>query len=84
MKKTFPLLEVEIPGRTCWNCSQIYFSTGEPGYSEYTPGSDMELFCRRDYWEVSDIDSMGSSREKFATAEKCGDYKDYRDGEGVE
>lgn len=80
-KKTIPLLEVPVPGRICWSCRHVLFDTGEPGYSEYTPGSEMSLSCGRGYWEFHQYeDSLAVFREKLQSAERCADFTRHDEG----
>lgn len=39
--------------RTCFGCKHFNFSQSDPGYSEYTPGSDASLVCLKNVWDIS-------------------------------
>lgn len=41
--------------QTCLGCMHFDFSSGSPGYSEWTPGSDAVIRCDLGYWDYSDI-----------------------------
>lgn len=37
--------------RLCWFCEHFSFDPGSPHYSEYTPGSEMQMSCQKDVWD---------------------------------
>ena len=65
----------------CIRCDHFNMYSGCPGYSEYTPGHNMGMSCGKHHW---DFDSYETSQDEFRkmmeTAETCGDYRDYRNG----
>jgi hypothetical protein len=64
----------------CWNCKHIYMQPAEPGYSEYTPGSDVSISCRKGHWDFDACEtSEEKARELFRTANNCKDFEDIRD-----
>lgn len=68
--------------KSCLMCEYCYFSQGEQGYSEYTPGSDASLMCLKQamrhaggsnlMWEVYTRQEL---HEALSTAETCKLYK---------
>lgn len=64
--------------KLCIMCKHFYFNTGEPGYSEETPGYDAEMGCHRDLIEIDLMNtSTDSYRKSILTADTCPEYKDY-------
>lgn len=62
--------------KICLFCEHFYLSTGEPGYSDMTPGSDMTIRCLKGYWDVDNYeDTTETYRQKLLTAKTCKDYK---------
>jgi hypothetical protein len=57
---------------TCWECRHIDFTSGSPGYSEYTPGEDARLACNLNHWSMYDLDM---NNEKIFSAETCADFQ---------
>ena len=58
--------------KTCLNCEHFYYSNAEPGYGEYTPGSDFAMFCNKNKWNFDAYDTRkGQFAEMMATAEIC-------------
>lgn len=58
--------------KLCLFCKYFYFSGAEIGYSEYTPGSEVEMYCTKRVWDKYDVYDI---RETFKTAETCKKYK---------
>jgi len=72
-----PVLGAPVTGRICWSCEHIRFETGEPGYSEYTPGSEMSLECGKSYWELDNCeDGLAEFKAKLMSAERCADFQE--------
>lgn len=64
-------------GRVCWFCKHIRFSNADPGYSEYTPGSDFALGCAQGYWQYDQYDDgLDEFRLQLEAAERCADFRD--------
>jgi hypothetical protein len=65
--------------KVCYFCEHFTLSTASPSYSDYTPGSDFEMWCDKSVWK---FDSYDTSEREFAeilqTAEKCEFYKKVR------
>jgi len=61
--------------KLCWFCQHFYYSTAEPDYSEYTPGSDFHMSCNKSHW---DFDAFNTSQEEFGkmltSARNCPDF----------
>ena len=65
-----------ILGRVCWSCENCDYDSAEPGYSEYTPGSDFALSCSKNYWVLDTVyDTIDVFRKKLMSAESCADFK---------
>lgn len=76
MSKRLPMLQTPVPGRICWSCRHVQFFQGSPDYSEYTPGSDFQLYCGKQYWEFdSHRDELSDFRTKLRSAEQCADFE---------
>lgn len=59
----------------CIFCKSFYFRTGQPAYSEWTPGGDAEMGCQKslmeiDFWD----DDTDSFRKALRTAETCPEF----------
>lgn len=59
--------------RLCYNCQFMYFDAGSPSYSEYTPGSNMTMYCQKDHWDLDGYEDK--LRECLETAQHCPDYQ---------
>lgn len=76
MNEEMPIPEVAVPGPICWSCEYLDFSSGEPHYSDDTPGSDFRLECGKGYWEFRNCDDgLDEFREKLQSASKCGSFE---------
>jgi hypothetical protein len=74
-RKKLPIAEVATPHRICWLCQHVVFECGEPGYSDYTPGSEFTLKCGEGYWEFDNFgDGLQEFREQLISAERCADF----------
>lgn len=54
--------------RLCLFCEHLYFTSEQPGYSEYTPGYPAHLECLKGYWSFPDITDF---RDTMKMAETC-------------
>jgi hypothetical protein len=36
--------------RICINCAHFRVDSAEPHYSELTPGSNWDMYCKRNHW----------------------------------
>ena len=63
--------------RTCVQCERFYFTMGDPGWSEYTPGSDALIACEAKHWEMRNGDEGGRKefRLNILKAEYCQDFR---------
>ena len=62
--------------RICFHCKYFYFSYGEPGYSEYTPGSDPVIECDKNHWDSDDaLYAYNGLFNCMHKAETCKDYE---------
>jgi len=71
-RRTVPLL-------SCWQCAHLEYTSGQPGYSEYTPGYEGSLSCLRGYWDADQIDGF-QLRDYILKAGDCEEFLDYRGG----
>lgn len=62
------------PERLCIYCKHFSIDLGEPGYSEYTPGSDFSIDCRKKKWEFNPFGSETEYRLCIVAAQKCDEY----------
>jgi len=66
--------------KCCWECKKIVYQSGQPDYSDVTPGYPAELYCAANVWVV-DLDSYSESedsfREKILTARNCELFEDF-------
>ena len=61
---------------TCLDCKHISYSSGSPGYSEYTPGWDAELSCIEGVWTYDAFnDELKDVRDKLYTARTCSKFE---------
>lgn len=66
-------------GRNCWECDRLRMYSADPGYSEYTPGTELSLSCAKDHWRFNAYDtSEKQAREYFRTADRCPDFEAVR------
>ena len=63
---------MEIP-KLCLFCEHFYFSPSTRGYSEYTPGSELEMFCVMSKWDIDD--DYLAIKDVFLLAETCELYR---------
>jgi hypothetical protein len=64
--------------KICLFCKHFYFSTGDPGYSDMTPGEDMHILCLKVYWYIDNYeDTTETYRQKLLTAKMCKDFEWY-------
>ncbi len=61
---------VEAP-KFCYECRYFNFSPGSPGYSSWTPGSDLSFGCMKNIWSGFDILDESDFASKIKTAETC-------------
>lgn len=66
----------QIPERICIFCKYFYMVTGQPDYSDWTPGNEMEIGCIKGYWAVDNyVDDEVSYRDKLLTAGDCDNWE---------
>jgi len=65
-----------IDDSCCVNCCHFGFWPGDAGYSEYTPGSDMEIWCSRGKWRVQfGITPESQFRDFMRSSRECPQFK---------
>lgn len=58
--------------RTCLECKHFRVWAADPGYSEYTPGSDFSMVCEKDKWNFDAYEAyLEDFRKMLRTAETC-------------
>lgn len=61
--------------KCCTACEHFVVYAGEPDYSEYTPGSPFNFYCRKNHWEFDSYNTNNISLHNLLqTAKKCEDY----------
>jgi len=61
--------------KTCLLCIYFYFRGGQPS-SDETPGFDVNMGCRKKYWQLKPLeDTQGDYRRKMLSAKDCHDFK---------
>ena len=61
----------------CWHCQHIYWDSGSPGYSEYTPGDPPDIHCLKDHWHLRTSwgnMEMEDFRAALESARTCTDF----------
>jgi hypothetical protein len=62
--------------RNCVNCVHWYWDAGDPGWSELTPGTGWESYCRKNKWEMNGADVTEEQfRKNMNTANSCEFYE---------
>ncbi len=61
----------EVNKSCCVFCKYFYFNPSDPGYSEYTPGSDTEVGCRKNKWNSSNMDSQTEFEKAMKMSTTC-------------
>ena len=66
--------------KTCIFCEHFRVETGDPGYSELTPGYSWSMSCCKGKWSFDpDRDGLKEYRKILTTAEKCDSFKEAED-----
>lgn len=60
--------------RACWWCVHFDFDSGDPGYSEMTPGWLGHMRCKKKHWKF-ECDSQDHFGKCLSTAQTCEDFK---------
>ena len=62
--------------KLCWWCRYFEYEDGDRGYSEYTPGYDPTLTCKKKKWVFDFFASnQDELRQCLSYAEKCDSYE---------
>ena len=62
--------------RTCLGCCHFHVCTADPGYSEFTPGSEFTMGCTKDHWDFDAyLDGQKDLFKKITSARNCPDYE---------
>lgn len=69
------MADLKDAGRLCLWCEHCYLSMGTPGYSELTPGDEMEMECQKGHFKFQRYGLESEYRKILLTAIKCPDYK---------
>lgn len=71
-----------MSNKTCLDCEHCYVSPGDPGYSEYTPGFDADMYCGKSHWKYDAYnDGRKELRDKFYMALTCPDFVPVQENE---
>lgn len=65
--------------RLCIFCKYFEFEASSPGYSEYTPGSDVSMDCLKSVWKTSLTDYYFDFNATIKTAQNCNFYERSKD-----
>ena len=52
--------------RSCMICTNLVWSPGEDGWSEWTPGENAYARCLKGVWETDDIENLASDALRYA------------------
>lgn len=52
---------------------------GDPGYSEWTPGTSASIKCLCGYWKMKYYGGVTEYRDNIYKAITCTDWSDYKD-----
>lgn len=64
--------------KLCIMCKHFYFESGDPDYSEVTPGYDATMGCHKNLITIDLMsDNTESYRKSLLIAEACPEYKDH-------
>lgn len=64
----------------CLDCKHFYFEEEWPGYSEYTPGSPMQMSCKKNKWDIAeDASSKSDVCHLLDKAKSCDLYEEESD-----
>jgi hypothetical protein len=67
--------------RLCIECKYWTIYAAEEGYSDWTPGSDFQMFCSKNHWTLDPYrDSEDKLREYYETAKECKDFVSRKGG----
>jgi hypothetical protein len=62
--------------KACWWCKYFEYRMGDDGYSEYTPGYNLAMECRKNHWTFdANMTSQSEFGENMQKAENCKDFK---------
>ncbi len=62
--------------KLCLFCEHFYFNTGDPDWSDVTPGDDAEMGCNKGVITLDLFDdTLTSYRQKIMTAQNCLEYE---------
>jgi len=68
--------------KTCILCEHMHYSSGDHGYSEYTPGYTASISCSKGHWDIDTyMDSDDEVRDKMQMAETCPGFLHYKDAQ---
>ena len=61
--------------KLCIFCRNFRFDSGEPDYSDQTPGWDAIIECGKGHWSMNNCVSRDQFRDAILGAAKCKDYE---------
>ncbi len=69
------IIQVQSLVLNCVNCRYFQYTTGEMGYSELTPGSDIEIGCLKSHWYNDNTETTALQfQENMNSANDCPDF----------
>lgn len=58
--------------KLCWWCKHFYYTQGDSGYSELTPGYDMDMSCGKSKWKYDSCSTtLDEFRKNIESAKDC-------------
>ena len=64
-----------MPDEICLSCVEFVVITAEKDYSDDTPGSNVEIYCRKKHWRIDQFnDTEDDYEQKMSSAKDCKDY----------
>jgi hypothetical protein len=63
------------PLNNCLDCKHFRFVPYDAGYSEYTSGNDMRIYCAKDHWDSLSCYSELDFRNCMQLAKTCKQYE---------
>jgi hypothetical protein len=61
----------------CWECKHFTYCPATPDYSEYTPGSNFDIWCNKNIWKFDAYITTQKEFEKILqTAKTCDKFEE--------
>ena len=76
VSKDMRIIQVQSLVLNCVNCRWFQYTTGEPHYSELTPGSDITIGCLKNHWRHENTETTAFQFQKYMnSANDCPDFE---------